>query len=784
MLRLVLDGTEVDLYENESVNLTLQFSDVQNIQSTTGSFSQTFRLPATPTNLDFFGPIDEAAGVGVKNPKERIPAELVSGTTPILRGFCQIKAIYIQKEKFADVEVVFFAGAVDLRSELAGKMLTDLNLSSYDHTLNLENIQDSWGSSEPLPFDGSIRYGLVDRGFNWHGTDNPPWTSSEGLWQGQLTPFIRAKAIFDEIMDGAGYTYDSTFFDTTGAGNFDRIYMACLNGQTSLRAEDEADQTAAAGLASDLTGGSTLNPLALVDTINNGKDASDNWTNATTYKYTCPYTGYFQLRFYCMWEKSDPAHFVKVYLYKNGVSIATLIDTSASSATSSGFPAFTNSGMRTWDDVTWAGGANGGVLNNTYVLGQGFLFESGDEIQIYRQTSGTTAKIFGGSTGTPSVGNVFTTSLEVYAVSDPLSGQQVDVANNLPELSQIDFVLGLQRMFNLVFVPDKVKPNHLIVEPFTDYTSTGTAKDWTNLVDYSKDVTLTPTTDLQAKEYAWQYAPGVDFISDAIQRTTERVYGRFRVLDAENDFATGTKDINSTFGQYLVSLIPETIQPIHRSLNADGTIVQKPLAMLAYYHGLSSQFGTWYLKQDDGTTGTGSTLFPSFSNYSTDFASVGDKDLNYGMEAPFFPIEANPANTLYFQYWAQYVAELYSEEARLLSCTIRLSRSDLADFEFSDRIFIRDAYYRVLKLSYDANVEGVCTVELIKELSDIEICEDTPTGYDDRNNIVLFNNSTGGSPDYGNQTCCELYGYQWIRYEEGGVGKQRCKPRNQTNEPQ
>ena len=37
MLRLVLDGTEVDLYENESVNLTLQFSDVQNIQSTTGS---------------------------------------------------------------------------------------------------------------------------------------------------------------------------------------------------------------------------------------------------------------------------------------------------------------------------------------------------------------------------------------------------------------------------------------------------------------------------------------------------------------------------------------------------------------------------------------------------------------------------------------------------------------------------------------------------------------------------------------------------------------------------
>jgi len=777
MLRLILDGTEVDLYENESVNLTLQFADVQNINSSTGSFSQTFRLPATDNNLDFFGPIDRASGVGVKNPKERIPAELVSGTTPILRGFCQIKAIYLQKEKYADIEVVFFSGAVDLRSQLAGKMLTDLNLSSYDHTLTKANIQASWVG---LGIGPEVRYGLIDKGFNWHGTTNPPWTSSDGLWQGQLTPFIQVKVIFDAIMDAASFTYDSDFFDTTGAGNFDAVYMPCFNGLSSLRAEDEADQTAAAGLASDLSGTYALNPLALVDTVNNGKDPSDNWANAGNHKYTCPYTGYYKLRFYCNWEKSDPSHFVKVYLYKNGVSIATLVDTTETSATYSGFPAFTNSGQRTWDDVTWSGGANGGVLDNTYVLGQGFLFESGDEIAIYRQTNGITAKIYGGDGGTAQVGAWDTTSLEIFEVSDPLSGQQIDVANNLPELSQIDFVLGIQRMFNLVLVPDNHKPDHLIIEPFNDYTSTGTAKDWTNKVDFSKDVTLTPTTDLQSNEYAWQYSPGLDFISDAIQRNADRVYGRFRVLDAENAFATGKKDITPPFGGYVTSLIPDTIQPIHRSLKADGTIIDKPKAMIAYWHGTSTQFGTWYLREDDGTTSTGLTLFPSFSNFSTDFATVGDKDLNFGMEAPFFPIEANPANTLYFEYWAQYVTELYSEEARLLKCTIRLTRQDLNDFEFSDRIYIRDSYYRVLKLSYDANVEGVCSVELIKELSDIEVCADVPTGFDDRQNVITFNNS---GTDYGSRTCCELYGYSWVQFEDGGVGYQRCKPRQQTNQP-
>jgi hypothetical protein len=202
--------------------------------------------------------------------------------------------------------------------------------------------------------------------------------------------------------------------------------------------------------------------------------------------------------------------------------------------------------------------------------------------------------------------------------------------------------------------------------------------------------------------------------------------------------------------------------------------------MIAYWHGTSTNYGEWYLYNDSHVTIGPSSLFPSFSNLSTDFASVDDKDLNFGMEAPFFPIEANPANTLYFEYWAQYVTELYSEEARLLKCTIRLSRQDLNDFEFSDRIYIRDSYYRVLKLSYDANVEGVCSVELIKELSDIEVCADVPTGFDDRQNVITFNNS---GTDYGSRTCCERYGYEWVQFEDGGVGYQRCKPRQQTNQP-
>ena len=119
---------------------------------------------------------------------------------------------------------------------------------------------------------------------------------------------------------------------------------------------------------------------------------------------------------------------------------------------------------------------------------------------------------------------------------------------------------------------------------------------------------------------------------------------------------------------------------------------------------------------------------------------------------------------------------------------MRLDSVDLAGFEFSDKIFIKDEYWRVMKIEYDANVEGLCKVELIKILSDVAICADTPTGYDRANQYVLFNSSTSGSPDFGSQTCCERYGYEWVTIpigvSPGGTSPMSlCRARLITNPP-
>ena len=774
-----------DHYQAEPVNYAFRFADVQDIQAPVGSFSQTMRLPLTVSLQERFGLIDKPGYVPADDEngdtrtvlfKQKYPAALGTNGTPVILGYIQVKGVVTTGPR-KDVEVVFFSDGINMTKAVGDKMLSDLNLSDYEHELNLVNISQSWIGAL---FSGDVRYGLIDKGFNWSLPDNPPWASDDGLWQGELTPFVRARTLVDQIFEDAGLTYISDFFDSTDFGN---IYLPAYNGNASINVTNELDQTSAAGLDGDTTGTTALNVLQLVDTIDGGFDVAGNWTNATTYKYTCPYTGYYDMTFSCQWETNDPAHFVKIYLYKNGSSIATLVDTTQTSSTFAGFPAHQNSGQLVWDGTLLQSASNGGVLDNEYVLGQGFLFEAGDEIQIYRQTNGTTAKIYGGDGGTPTVGDPSTTSLSFVNVGPPLSGQDVDLAQNMPELKQVDFLLSLQKMFNLVFIPSGV-PDEFIVEPWDDYFDTGTQISWNDKVHRDKSMTLRPTTDIQFKEYQWTFREGLDFISDAVEKSLDRVYGAFKVLDSENDFATGNKKIEASLGGYILSLIPGSSFPIHRSLQTDGSGIENPLGMLAYWGGLVTSFGEYYVRNDTGTTVGPNNQFPFFSPYSADNPTITDRDLNFGMEAAFVPQQCNPLNTLYYTYWKDYIRELYSEDARTLECTVSFDNFDLLQFKWNNKYYIDGAIWRVLELNTDLNGPGTATVKLLKVQDASVDCADTPTGYDDRNNVILFNNSTGGSPDYGSEACCTKYGYRWVRYVEGGVGKQRCKPRNQQTQPQ
>jgi hypothetical protein len=723
MLRLTIDGNEIELYENEPVNLSYQFSNLQEINASSSNFSQTFRVPLTKKNQDYFGPVNEFGLIPDWDPKTKVDAELSYNTIPVMRGFVQVKAIYVQKGKYADVELVFFGETANLSRDIGDGMLSDLDLSSYNHTLNATNIEASWAGNLS---SGSIRYGLPDKGQNW--TSSNIWSSSDPLEHGDFTPYFRASELLEEILEGAGYEMDSIFFSRV-----DGLYLLMNRGNRApigVGAAFPESETFAIGLASDATLFNSDGP-ELTDFVETSP-FYDTGGNVASGVYTAPFRGFYTFRANITYSVASP----------HSITMGSIIDGTAQVSGDQGY----------WPILVQESGSGSvTTTSNPILLNQGDTFAIGFEVS----DNGHSVTF----TGTNTLGGGGT-SLELLEITEPLSGQTVDTASNMPDMKQIDFVSGLQKMFNLVFIPDRNNPKKLYIEPFHDYMSLGSKKDWTNKIDLSKDITIEPTTDLQSRRYDWTHSNGKDLVNDLVFKNAARVYGRYRVDDPENDFASGTKEIKSPFAPHVASYIPGTQYAVHRILvdtNQDDKRIKDPLPRLAFWNGTIA--GEINYLEDDNTTVVTDTDYPAFSQYSALNATVTSEDLGFGPERPFHTVQANPLSTLYYKYWSPFVNQLYSSDARKLTAFFRLTRAELSTFEFSDKIYLKDTYWRILSISYDATSDDLVKVELLKVLSDVRDCSHIPNGIDKATGEITFENPSGTTVTTAPESCCVKYGY-------------------------
>jgi hypothetical protein len=746
MLRLTLwnsaetDQFNIDLYENIPVEVTYQFSDIQNINSSVGNYSQTFRIPATKNNLDFFGAVimpSVVASTGTLindnfDIKKKIRAELSEGGVTIISGFVQVKGIYRQKKEFHELELILFGETIDLASSLGDKLISDLNMSSLNHTLTYNNIALSWTGNFPAIGSEVIRYGLMDKGFNWSFTgtfEQLPYIPSDGLEPGEFTPCVQARWILDKIIKEAGYTYTSAFFSNA---DFDKVYLPAFNGSLSPVSTLVVPelQLASAGLSTNFVLTTSYVRIPFDETISGGYDYDNNWNN-TLSEYVAPYTGIFKFRVNVFEGYSTNA--VTTQIYHDSLLV--------------------------------------GIINGSGNQLLTVVMQVADKLFCEAKVASGSASLYDGS-----VGNLGHTWIRVESASEPLGGQTVDMGRNMPKLKQIDFLSSLQKMYNLVIIPDKTTPNKLLIDPFQDFIATGQNIDWTNKIDFSKDLEIKPTTDIQKRKYSWQNSEGGDFLNEAVTKSLDRVYGRYQVTDTDNDFATGENKINTSFASFILSYIPGSVIPIHRLVDDSGDAIEDPLPRLCNWVGFnSSDVGDILVKNNSGITVLAG--FPYLSSYSVAVPTVTDQDLNFGSETAFISMEAHPINTLYWKYWAQYVTELYSSDSRIMSLFVNLSNVDIHNFRFNDKVYIENEYWRILSIeNYDATTTVPTKVTLIKVLADLPLCADIPTGYESGRNQILFNNS---SSDYGSQACCEQYGYIWQDDSTGG----HCYPTSIQSTP-
>ena len=291
-------------------------------------------------------------------------------------------------------------------------------------------------------------------------------------------------------------------------------------------------------------------------------------------------------------------------------------------------------------------------------------------------------------------GTQVVTDTGFYDAPTPTSENEIAISNQMPKMKIFDFLKNIFTMFNLTaYKEDGV----ITVLPLDDYYNAGKTYDITEYVDTSKK---TVSKLLQFKNMIFNFKSKKSFL---VQYSDELQGNKFAQESYGNDEWDG--------GDYKVEVGFEKMMYERLTDEATGnltTIVQgamldkkfEPtigLPLLFYCFSTVTNDALLFKNDDDSLSPINPYLRPSnsISNITTGFIS---QTLNFGIEADEYTQSTGSqisSNDLFTKYYRNYVANLFSKNARKTSVSAYLPLSIVLKYRLNDIFIIGTTKYRI-----------------------------------------------------------------------------------------
>ena len=203
---LYINGENVELLGSLNPNLTFNIADIANPEQRKADFSKTITLPASKKINKIFEHIfDVNTDLQTFNPNLRTNViYLVNGEVQ-LDGYLQLKSVN-NKNNEITYSCVIIGRIGNFFTELQDQELTDLDMSSLNHSYTKANQVATWN----LPLTTDYVYPMVNYDINYAGMGfTEEWTVTD------FFPAIKVKKYIDAIFSSIGYTFTSTFFNSS-----------------------------------------------------------------------------------------------------------------------------------------------------------------------------------------------------------------------------------------------------------------------------------------------------------------------------------------------------------------------------------------------------------------------------------------------------------------------------------------------------------------------------------------------------------------------------------------
>ena len=751
-IQLYIEGQRVDMFKDESVNITQSIKNVKDVAKIFTEFTKTFTLPASKTNNKIFKHYYNFDIIGGFDARTKKDATLELNYLPFKKGKIKLEGVDLQNRKPKSYRITFFGNTVGLKDILGDDQLSSLTLTKYNVPYTSTDIERNLQRS---PLTNST--GTVDA----VGTSSITDSSGFGAVSvGDLitNTFTNETTYITSFPVSSAVVLNEQIFTSVGQGyqiNNHILTPLITHTQPLFFNSSTGDEAADDGNLKYFSGGGShdhgvkwnqLKYAIRVNEIIRAIEAEE--------QYGLTFSSDF-------FKNTSKKEFDNLYLWlhrKSG-TVENLGGTTATTTLVSGwnnsyngeFRMLNNNTFRTLVSSSNPNLARLRIFFNTSDIDSYDIRLERDGNTVYTKTGHVGSISIDGHDDSDFVGDagdykVYVTSISAITFNDitwtgiyeEFDGDlRVDyqtgtfttetqfifnIALQTPEIKIIDFLTGLFKMFNLVaFVEDG---GTIYIDTLDNFyankKSISTAYDISEFVDVkSSQVNVA----LPFKEIQLKYKDTKTFLANKFTQLANRDWASTTYKAGENELSGSEYKIEVPFSHFQYERLNDVNGGTQKDIQWGYSVNESQEA----YKGAPLLF--YPIRQNTGGISFVNFVDPNgvaddhkqltnivLPSNSVTLSSASDtSNINFNNETNEWSLDTTFTNTLFQEYHSNYITNVFDTKNRLTKVKAYLPLKILLNFTLADRFDINGKRYKIN--SIDTNLAtGESNIELLNEL--------------------------------------------------------------------
>ena len=751
-IQLYIEGQRVDMFKDESVNITQSIKNVKDVDKIFTEFTKTFTLPASKTNNKIFKHYYNFDIIGGFDARTKKDATLELNYLPFKKGKIKLEGVDLQNRKPKSYRITFFGNTVTLKDVLGDDQLSSLTLTKYnvlyasddiERNLQRSPLTNSTGTVDTIGTssitDGS-GFGTVSVG------DLITNTSTNETTYISVFPTSTAIVLNEQIFTSVGQGYQIN--NHILAPLITHTQRLFFNSSTSDEEADDGNLKYFSGGGSHDHGvkWNQLKYAIRVNEIIRAIEAEE--------QYGLTFSSDF-------FKNTSKKEFDNLYLWlhrKSG-TVENLGGTTSTTTLISGWTDSNDGIFRMLNGNTFRTYVDSSDPN-LFRLRLRFNTSDTDSYDVRLERDGNTVYTKTGQVGGLTVDGhddsdfvgdtgdykVYVTSTSAITfndvrwtgiyeqVGDDLRVDYVtpsftteaqfifNIALQTPEIKIIDFLTGLFKMFNLVaFVEDG---GTIYVDTLDNFyankKSISTAYDISEFVDVkSSQVNVA----LPFKEIELKYKDTKTFLANKFTQLANRDWASTTYKAGENELSGSEYKIEVPFSHFQYERLNDidggSQQDIQWGYSVNENQEAYKGAPLLFYPIRQNTGGISFVNSVDsnGVADDHKQLTNiALPSNSVTLSSASDtSNINFNNETNEWSLDTTFTNTLFQEYHSNYITGVFNTKNRLTKVKAYLPLKILLNFTLADRFDINGKRYKIN--SIDTNLAtGESNIELLNEL--------------------------------------------------------------------